>query len=531
MIINKCVIYTRIELCNSSNIGTKRKNDISHPLRTGLFFVRVGSFLDVPKIRLFCNVALPLIFRQLFFSLVFPFYPNGYTTTPPQCEDETLLLFIIIVIMFATTTHHQTHLSSSSLAGSKNNQRSCRCARPRTTTKMMMMMNSPESKSSSSNSLTSSSSLFGNNNDFAASSLRRQIARTTTLSKSKVVKVSAAASFEISQEAKKTALLGVLFGGWYAFNIVFNIYNKQVLKAFPYPWHCTMFQFMGGCVLIALMWGLNLVERPKKEVFSTENLKMVLPLAMIHTLGNLLTNISLGKVAVSFTHTIKAMEPFFSVLFSYLFLGATPSPAVVAALVPVVGGVALASLAEASFNWIGFGAAMGSNVVFQSRNVFSKKVMGGNKGVKMDNITLFSVMTLLSAVISLPLAVVVEGVKFTPAALATSGFPLADMMQRVFITGATFHLYQQVSYMILQQVTPVTHSVGNCVKRVVVIASSVLFFRNPVSPLNLAGTAIALAGVFAYSQVAKKGGGGKSSGGAYTDEFRRITGLVNLKDN
>ena len=525
------MLYTRIELCNSSNIGTKRKNDISHPLRTGLFFVRVGSFLDVPKIRLFCNVALPLIFRQLFFSLVFPFYPNGYTTTPPQCEDETLLLFIIIVIMFATTTHHQTHLSSSSLAGSKNNQRSCRCARPRTTTKMMMMMNSPESKSSSSNSLTSSSSLFGNNNDFAASSLRRQIARTTTLSKSKVVKVSAAASVEISQEAKKTALLGVLFGGWYAFNIVFNIYNKQVLKAFPYPWHCTMFQFMGGCVLIALMWGLNLVERPKKEVFSTENLKMVLPLAMIHTLGNLLTNISLGKVAVSFTHTIKAMEPFFSVLFSYLFLGATPSPAVVAALVPVVGGVALASLAEASFNWIGFGAAMGSNVVFQSRNVFSKKVMGGNKGVKMDNITLFSVMTLLSAVISLPLAVVVEGVKFTPAALATSGFPLADMMQRVFITGATFHLYQQVSYMILQQVTPVTHSVGNCVKRVVVIASSVLFFRNPVSPLNLAGTAIALAGVFAYSQVAKKGGGGKSSGGAYTDEFRRITGLVNLKDN
>ena len=531
MIINKCVIYTRIELCNSSNIGTKRKNDISHPLRTGLFFVCVWA-LFLTYQRFVCyNVALPPIFRQLFFSLVFPFYPNGYTTTPPQCEDETLLLFIIIVIMFATTTHHQTHLSSSSLAGSKNNQRSCRCARPRTTTKMMVMMNSPESKSSSSNSLTSSSSLFGNNNDFAASSLRRQIARTTTLSKSKVVKVSAAASFEISQEAKKTALLGVLFGGWYAFNIVFNIYNKQVLKAFPYPWHCTMFQFMGGCVLIALMWGLNLVERPKKEVFSTENLKMVLPLAMIHTVGNLLTNISLGKVAVSFTHTIKAMEPFFSVLFSYLFLGATPSPAVVAALVPVVGGVALASLAEASFNWIGFGAAMGSNVVFQSRNVFSKKVMGGNKGVKMDNITLFSVMTLLSAVISLPLAVVVEGVKFTPAALATSGFPLADMIQRVFITGATFHLYQQVSYMILQQVTPVTHSVGNCVKRVVVIASSVLFFRNPVSPLNLAGTAIALAGVFAYSQVAKKGGGGKSSGGAYTDEFRRITGLVNLKDN
>jgi hypothetical protein len=34
-------------------------------------------------------------------------------------------------------------------------------------------------------------------------------------------------------------------------------------------------------------------------------IKAILPLAAVHTLGNLLTNVSLGKVAVSFTHTIK----------------------------------------------------------------------------------------------------------------------------------------------------------------------------------------------------------------------------------
>lgn len=47
----------------------------------------------------------------------------------------------------------------------------------------------------------------------------------------------------------------------------------------------------------------------------------ILPLALVHTLGNLFTNMSLGKVAVSFTHTIKAMEPFFSVILSAMFLG------------------------------------------------------------------------------------------------------------------------------------------------------------------------------------------------------------------
>jgi solute carrier family 35 protein E1 len=51
----------------------------------------------------------------------------------------------------------------------------------------------------------------------------------------------------------------------------------------------------------------------------------------------------------------------------------------VASLIPVVGGVALASTSEVTFNWPGFLAAMGSNVTFQSRNVFSKKFMGKAK--------------------------------------------------------------------------------------------------------------------------------------------------------
>lgn len=54
---------------------------------------------------------------------------------------------------------------------------------------------------------------------------------------------------------------------------------------------------------------------------SNWQLVAILPLAVVHVLGNLFTNMSLGKVAVSFTHTIKAMEPFFSVVLSAMFLG------------------------------------------------------------------------------------------------------------------------------------------------------------------------------------------------------------------
>ncbi|MFQ6664340.1 hypothetical protein Gotur_031489 [Gossypium turneri] len=238
----------------------------------------------------------------------------------------------------------------------------------------------------------------------------------------------------------KTLELGLLFGLWYIFNIYFNIYNKQVLKAFHYPITVTAIQFAVGTILVTIMWTFNLYKRPK---INGAQLAAILPLAVVHTLGNLFTNMSLGKVAVSFTHTIKAMEPFFSVVLSAMFLG------------------------EES----------------------------------MDNITLFSIITIMSLILLAPVAIFMEGVKFTPAYLQSAGLNVKEVVVRSLLAALCFHAYQQVSYMILQRVSPVTHSVGNCVKRVVVIVSSVLFFKTPVSPINSLGTGIALAGVFLYSRV------------------------------
>ncbi|BAT76077.1 hypothetical protein VIGAN_01403500 [Vigna angularis var. angularis] len=151
------------------------------------------------------------------------------------------------------------------------------------------------------------------------------------------------------------------------------------------------------------------------------------------------------------------------------------------------------------FNRAGFWSAMASNLTNQSRNVLSKKLMV-NTEESMDNITLFSIITVMSFLISAPLTLLVEGVKFTPTYLQSSGLNVNEVCIRSLLAALCYHAYQQVAYMILQKVSPVTHSVGNCVKRVVVIVSSVIFFRTPVSPINALGTAIALAGVFLYSR-------------------------------
>ncbi|XP_039064578.1 phosphoenolpyruvate/phosphate translocator 2, chloroplastic-like [Hibiscus syriacus] len=204
--------------------------------------------------------------------------------------------------------------------------------------------------------------------------------------------------------------LGAMFAIWYILNIYFNIFNKQVLKVYAFQETVTAFQLGCGILMILIMWGSNIYRRPK---LTRSRLAVIIPLAVVHTLGNLLTNVSVGKVNVSFTHTIKAMEPFFTVLFFVLVLGEWPSFWMVSSLVPVVGGVALASFTEASFNWIGFCTAIASNVTNQSRNVLSKKFMVRNEETS-DNINIFSIITIISFILLVPAAILLEGVKFSP---------------------------------------------------------------------------------------------------------------------
>lgn len=315
-------------------------------------------------------------------------------------------------------------------------------------------------------------------------------------------------------------LLGTLFIAWYGANAVFNVYNKRVLAVFPYPLTCTIAQFAIGA---AVMGGLWLTRLKKAPPFTRKLLYAVVPLSICHAAGFLLTNMALGKVSVAFTHTVKATEPFFAAALTPVMLGDIPTWGVIASLLPIVGGVGLASVAEASFNWIGFLCAVGSNIALQSRNILSKKLMTEkNKGKKtndarnvpvdyeteralesLDNINLFATMTVVALIVLLPVSLLWEGIPLftSAAATAVTGMRVEKLWYMLSVGGACRCLDVLTSYMILQRVSPVTHSIGNCVKRAVVISVSIVLFKTPMTILTAIGTCVALAGVLCYSVV------------------------------
>ncbi|KAG5190996.1 triose-phosphate transporter family-domain-containing protein [Tribonema minus] len=300
-----------------------------------------------------------------------------------------------------------------------------------------------------------------------------------------------------AQKAKRLKVLGY-FVLWYLLNIGYNISNKATLNRVALPWLVSSVQLVIGSMYIALVWGLKLRKAPK---LSKANLKTVFPLAALHTTSHISAVIGLGAGAVGFVHVVKALEPLFTAALSALLLQKFMPLPVYASLLPVVGGVALASMKELSFSWVAFAGAMGSNVAAATRGVLAKKQMGQVQAPNMDPGNLYGVMTLIAAAILFPAALVVEGprIKAVWAAAQAAGHTSRAIWRGMILSGLYFYLYNEVAFYCLNSIDATTHAVGNTVKRVVLLGVSVLVFGHQLTPLGATGSAVAIGGVLVYS--------------------------------
>jgi len=292
--------------------------------------------------------------------------------------------------------------------------------------------------------------------------------------------------------------IGSLFGLWYALNIGYNIYNKKVLNLVPSLTYTVAFlQLFIGLAYVIPVWLLGVRKAP---VLNNEELQNLIPVAVLHTLTHLGAVVSLGAGAVSFTHIVKAAEPAVSAALSAVFMQSFLPLPVYATLIPVMGGVALASLTELSFNWLSFAGAMISNVASASRGIVGKMTMGKPQGKNMNAANLYAVMTILASIMTLPVALALEGGNIVPTvkSLISAGQGKTLAVQTV-LSALFYYLYNEVAFLALDNVAPVTHALGNTIKRVVIILTSVLVFGTKMTSQGILGSSIAIFGVLLYS--------------------------------
>ncbi|GFS29431.1 glucose 6-phosphate/phosphate translocator 1 [Actinidia rufa] len=160
--------------------------------------------------------------------------------------------------------------------------------------------------------------------------------------------------------------ISVYLATWWALNVVFNIYNKKVLNAFPYPWLTSTLSLAAGSLIMLISWATRIAEAPKTDV---DFWKALFPVAVAHTIGHVAATVSMSKVAVSFTHIIKVLA--WRVVPGIRFMG-----------------------------------AMISNLAFVFRNIFLKR---GMKGKAVSGMNYYACLSILSLLILTPFAIAVEG--------------------------------------------------------------------------------------------------------------------------
>jgi solute carrier family 35 protein E1 len=289
----------------------------------------------------------------------------------------------------------------------------------------------------------------------------------------------------------ETLRIIILVVVWYTSSALSNNGNKAILDVFPSPMTLTLFQSV--CVAIYAHIYLQVFYEHPQVLTWKEKLKYVYPLSLCHLTAMLLTHISLRNVPVSFTHTIKSMSPVCSAFLSYLILHQRFTLTELLSLVPIIGGILMCSVTEINFNSLGLVSAIGSSFLFSLQNICTKKMFTDRK---IDHVTFMYHTSLAGAVILFPIWAAFDGraILQSPPAAGVELFFL-------YLFNSLCHFCQSISaFSVLLVVMPLSYSIANTSKRLFVIVSSIIWFGNKVSTINMFGICISLIGVLLYNR-------------------------------
>jgi len=209
--------------------------------------------------------------------------------------------------------------------------------------------------------------------------------------------------------------------------------------------------------------------------------------------------------AVSFGQIVKAGEPVFAVVVGYLAYNSKVSVAKLLCLIPVIGGIAIASAKELDFTMASLLAASTANIASAFRGGENKRVMAGELKDAMGSVgNAYAITTLWATVLLIP-AIFISGEyqKFDEFLVMwrADGKPGSNGNLRfnTIMSGLTFYLYNEVSTMALKSLSGVTHSVANTAKRAVVIIGSAIAFGEDMGFYKTLGCSVAIGGTFLYA--------------------------------
>jgi len=322
--------------------------------------------------------------------------------------------------------------------------------------------------------------------------------------------------------APDNVALLLFFVFWYAGNMKYNEYNTASLNAVGgktagLTMTVATMQ-LGVCALYAIiMWivrinpakifGLQVPAKQKTPKISGDDVTKTLPVGFCSAAAHACTVFALGGDPL-FGQIVKSGEPVLSALVNTVFYGKPPSSAKVACLPIIVGGVAFASLKKSAegayalkFDQTALLFGMLANTFAAFKGSENKKLMSDSDiAARFAGVgNQFAVTQILAFFMCLPVMFATEGAKFGEFMdLITTS---KTLQFNLVMSGLCFYLYNELATMTLKVTGPVTASVANTAKRVIVMVYMAAVTGKVLTEEQKIGAGVAISGVLLYSVI------------------------------
>ncbi|XP_071909289.1 UDP-URONIC ACID TRANSPORTER 1-like [Coffea arabica] len=303
--------------------------------------------------------------------------------------------------------------------------------------------------------------------------------------------------------SKKQALFIItLIILWYSSNIGVILLNKFLLSNyhFAFPVFLTMCH-MAACALLSYVSIVFLKIVPFQRIKSMSQFLRIATLSIVFCASVVGGNISLKYLPVSFNQAVGATTPFFTALFAYLMTLKREAWITYLCLVPVVGGVVIASGGEPMFHLFGFIMCIGATAARAFKSVL-QGVLLSSEGEKLNSMNLLLYMSPIALVVLLPAAIIME-----PNVLEVTvslGIEHRYMTILLLLNSAMAYGANLCNFLVTKHTSALTLQVLGNAKGAVAVVISILIFRNPVTFTGLAGYTMTVMGVVAYGEAKRR---------------------------
>ncbi|OJA10538.1 hypothetical protein AZE42_01714 [Rhizopogon vesiculosus] len=304
----------------------------------------------------------------------------------------------------------------------------------------------------------------------------------------------------------RNAMINACFiASWYIFATILSLYNKWMfspdLFGFPYPFFVTSLH-MGVQFVLAATLRVCFPHRfrPERSPSAEDYGKKAVPTAIATGLDIGLSNLSLKTITLSFYTMCKSSSLIFVLFFAFLFRLETFSLRLVAVILLIFGGVVLMVASETAFVLPGFLLVMTASACGGLRWSLTQLLMK-NKSMGLDNpaATVFWLAPAMGVTIAL-LSIIWEG-WFTIFASPFFQDIATTFHSALYLVAPGILAFCMVmsEYYIIQRAGVLPMSIAGIAKEVSTITVSAWFFGDELTPLNITGVGITVAGIALFT--------------------------------